>query len=541
LWTFPGGSPGISPLQNPTVKYDTAGIYSVTLTAINGNGSNSKTKTAYITVTNGTPQLPTLTTTTATNITATTATTGGNITAQGGSPITARGVCWSTDILPTTANSKTTDGSGTGSFTATITGLAPNTLYHVRAYATNAAGTAYGNSMGFTTSNNTAQLPTLTTTEATNITATTATTGGNITNDHGSPITARGVCWDTKFFPTIDNPQQRTINGSGTGSFTATPNLTPNTTYYVRAYATNAAGTAYGNQITVITPNITNPGSEVEASGTTGTLTWTLTKDGTLTISGSGEMPSPPYNTPWIAYKESIKSIVINNGVTKIGGYAFDGYVSLTNITIPNSVTSIGNYVFNGCSSLTYVTVPNSVTSIGDYAFFDCSSLTNVTIPNSVTSIGHSAFWGCSSLTSVTIPNSITSIGSSTFWYCSSLTNITIPNSVTSIGQSAFSGCSSLTNVTIPNSVTSIERSIFGACSSLTSITIPNSVTSIGIYAFDKCFNLTNVTILATTPPVLNSQNFTTNTNDVLHVPIGSLAAYQASSWATVFTTIVEQ
>ena len=134
--------------------------------------------------------------------------------------------------------------------------------------------------------------------------------------------------------------------------------------------------------------------------------------------------------------------------------------------------------------NVTSVIIPEGVTSIGDYAFRDCSSLSSVTIPNSVTSIGDKAFYGCSSLTSITIPEGVTSIGGSAFYGCSSLTSVTIPNSVTSIGDYAFDGCSSLTAVTIPNSVTSIGDHAFDDCSSLTSVTIPNSVTSIGAYAF---------------------------------------------------------
>ena len=195
---------------------------------------------------------PTVTTAAVTNITSTTATSGGNITSDGGSPITVRGVCWATTQNPTAAGSHTTDGTGTGSFTSNITGLSPNTLYYVRAYATNAIGTAYGNEVSFTTA---AVIPTLTTTAVSAITRTTATSGGNITSDGGSPVTARGVCWSTTANPTTAN--SFTTNGTGIGSFTSNlTGLTPNTTYYVRAYATNSVGTAYGNQVSFTTSPI---------------------------------------------------------------------------------------------------------------------------------------------------------------------------------------------------------------------------------------------------------------------------------------------
>ena len=213
-----------------------------------------------------------------------------------------------------------------------------------------------------------------------------------------------------------------------------------------------------------------------------------------------------------------IRDLVIPNGVTSIGNYAFYGCSDLVSVSIPNSVTSIGDYAFEDCSGLTSVTIPNSVTRIGHKAFYGCSGLTSVTIPNSVTSIGESAFSGCSGLTSVTIPNSVTSIGrfafsgcsgltsvtigngvtrisSDAFAYCSGLTSVTIPESVTEIGGSAFAYCSGLTSVTIPSSVTIIDGGAFEGCSSLTSVTIPNSVTIIGGWAFSDCSGLTSVTI----------------------------------------------
>ena len=232
-------------------------------------------------------------------------------------------------------------------------------------------------------------------------------------------------------------------------------------------------------------------------SGICGTnVKWQLDAVGKLIISGTGWMTNYSYDSaPWCAYREQIKSAIIQNGVTDIGEYAFYDCSSLTSITIPESVTSIGSSAFSGCSSLTAITIPDSVTSIGSSAFRNCSSLTSITIPDSVTSIGELAFYYCSSLTSITIPDSVTRIGYSAFQHCSSLTSITIPDSVTSIGSSAFSGCSSLTSITIPESVTSIEYSAFSGCSSLTSITIPDSVTSIGEQAFSGCSSLTSITI----------------------------------------------
>jgi len=197
------------------------------------------------------PVIPTVSTNSISDITLISATAGGNVTSDGGASVTARGVCWSTVQNPTTADSKTSNGTGTGSFTCSLTGLTPGTQYYIRAYATNEAGTAYGNQQSFTTI--AVQLATLTTTTVTSYTESTAISGGNITDDGGGDITARGVCWSsTSQTPTIAD--SKTEDGSGTGSFTSNlTNLDPETTYYIRAYATNSAGTAYGDNISFTT------------------------------------------------------------------------------------------------------------------------------------------------------------------------------------------------------------------------------------------------------------------------------------------------
>ena len=186
----------------------------------------------------------------------------------------------------------------------------------------------------------------------------------------------------------------------------------------------------------------------------------------------------------------SLTSVVIPEGVKSIGDSAFEGCSSLTSIVIPEGVTSIGDWAFNGCSSLTSVVIPEGVTSIGDSAFAGCSSLTSIVIPKGVTSIGTGAFSSCSSLASVVIPEGVTTIDDWAFAWCQSLKNVVMPESVTSIGGKAFSGCSSLTSVVIPEGVKSIGASAFSGCSSLTSVVIPRSVTGIGKDAFGKCPSL---------------------------------------------------
>ena len=226
-------------------------------------------------------------------------------------------------------------------------------------------------------------------------------------------------------------------------------------------------------------------------------VTYTLDSDGLLTISGKGSMYE--YSSKWDGDKyfttapwgsKKLTQVVISDGVTSIGKYAFYGCSSLTSITIPDSVTSIGSEAFSGCTGLTSITIPDGVTSISYGAFKNCKGLTGITLGNGVTSIGISAFSNCESLTSITIPDSVTSIGISAFSNCESLTSITIPDSVTSIGDGAFSVCSSLMSITIPNSVTSIGNHAFAYCSNLLSLTIPNSVISIGSDAFYMVSNI---------------------------------------------------
>jgi plastocyanin len=194
--------------------------------------------------------LPELSTTAVTGVTFTTATSGGIITSDGNASVTARGVCWSATPNPTIIDSKTSDGTGTGQFVSNITGISAGNLYHVRAYATNSAGTAYGDDISFSTS--ALSIASLSTSAVTSITTTTAITGGSITDDGGSDVTARGVCWSTSTGPTTGGTH--TSNGTGKGSFVSNlPGLTGATLYYVRAYATNSTGTAYGNELSFTT------------------------------------------------------------------------------------------------------------------------------------------------------------------------------------------------------------------------------------------------------------------------------------------------
>ena len=267
-------------------------------------------------------------------------------------------------------------------------------------------------------------------------------------------------------------------------------------------------------------------------------LVWTLYDNGTLTISGEGAMKNYYNNSPATQKKDNIKKVVIEDGVTSIGEFAFRDCSSLTSIEIPSSVTSIGDYAFGYCSSLASIEIPSSVTNIGNGAFSDCSSLASITIPESVTSIGNFAFCGCIRLTDITIPKSVTSIGINVFGDCTVLTEVLLENgstltsgqlgvdeniiktywnednltwTLTADGTMTISGTGAMKEdyniyyspaydnknikkVVIEDGVTSIGGYAFSGCS-MTSITIPDSVTSIGGSAFEWCTGLTSIEI----------------------------------------------
>ena len=282
------------------------------------------------------------------------------------------------------------------------------------------------------------------------------------------------------------------------------------------------------------------------------TLTWTLNTDGTLTISGRGDMFD--YNAlswPWYDECGLIKHVIVEEGITRIGECAFGGCVNLQDISMPQSVTSIGMHAFWGCTSLLGLTIPEGVTTIDklafdgcnnlkeinvesgngtfasidgvlfnqdrtelvayphgkggaylvpdgvvkiqDYAFFTCQNLESVAMPSGILSVGNWAFYGCQGLKSVDLPDSITSIGDNAFSYCRSLKSFVVPGGVTEISMEMLCSCDSLTSVTIPDGVTSIAHEGFGYCKKLQKITLPDSIREIDNSAFIGCTELRNV------------------------------------------------
>ena len=200
---------------------------------------------------------PTVTTKSVGEVTETSAKVVGQVTEDGGAEVTERGVCWSTTAAPEVIDYRTVDGTGIGTFNSNISDLVPNTQYYVRAYATNEKGVSYGEEMTFTTKKE-IELPEVKTAEVEDITESEAVSGGEVISDGGAEMTARGICWSTSQTPTIED--NKTTDGSGVGSFTSNlSNLEPQTTYYVRAYATNEKGTAYGEEVSFTTEEVEEP------------------------------------------------------------------------------------------------------------------------------------------------------------------------------------------------------------------------------------------------------------------------------------------
>ena len=259
------------------------------------------------------------------------------------------------------------------------------------------------------------------------------------------------------------------------------------------------------------------------ASGKCGdSVTWSLDSNGILTISGSGAMTDytnyPWPNTPWYDYRRDISSVVVKEGVTTIGDFAFSE-TNLTSVSIPSTVTSIGNGAFDTCYHIKSVNIPVGVKSIGDEAFYCCSSLGEIIIPSTVETIGFSAF-SCTNITEIVIPDSVKSLGvsvlegclllervtlpktleslpSRTFANCRALKSITLPESVKTLESTAFDSCTALETVKLGNKVETLEPSVFFKCSALTSINLPDTLTAIHYYVFRECTSLKSLTVPA--------------------------------------------
>lgn len=281
-------------------------------------------------------------------------------------------------------------------------------------------------------------------------------------------------------------------------------------------------------------------GDEI-TSGTSGDTTWTFYTGGTMIISGEGAMEDYPGRDkmPWYEFKDQIKELYIEEGVSRIGAFAFYGCSNLKYAYMPECAQSIGDYAFRnctsllevmlpwgleylgeasfyGCTSLRYITIPDSLWTIQPYTFKNCTSLqyvefyegnlqkisdaafyntglTEVYLPDCLEILDVYAFKNCANLESITLSASLTQIREAVL-YGTAISEIVIPEGVTEIGPYAFKNCVNLTAVELPDTLTAVDEAAFYACSNLEAVELPDAVTEIGSYAFRKCTGLKSVT-----------------------------------------------
>ena len=361
--------------------------------------------------------LPVVTTTEPTDITATTFTSGGEVLMLNSNNLTARGICWNTTGAPTIADSHTTQTGGLGSFTSTVTGLDCGTTYYVRAYATNSAGTAYGEGYSVTTMPPTipdVALPFATIYNGLNIVV-----QAEVLNDNCSEVTTRGLCWNDSPHPTTDN--NRTANGNGIGSFSDTLiGLEPAITYYIRAYATNELGTAYSEEISVITPDYpavtTAPVTDI--TSTTATSGGNVTSDGGATVTACG-----------VCWSTSQNPTITDNRTTD--GIGLGGFHSILTELSSGTTYYVRAYATNSVGtaygeeySFTTLALPTVITtSVTAITSSTATSGGNVSSDGGATVTARGVCWSTSP--NPTVSNSHTTNGSGTGSFTSSLTGLT--------------------------------------------------------------------------------------------------------------------
>ena len=395
--------------------------YFVRAYATNSEGTAYGNELSFFTL--QTINLPTVTTASITDITQTTASGGGDVTDDGGATVTDRGVCWSLNTNPTLADYFTSDGSGTGSFTSSLTGLSPDTEYFVRAYATNSEGTAYGNELSFFTLQ-TINLPTVTTASITDITQTTATGGGDVTDDGGATVTARGVCWSINPNPTLAD--DFTTDGSGTGSFTSLlTGLSPDTEYFVRAYATNSEGTVYGNELSFFTlqtvnlPTVTTA-SITDITQTTATGGGDVTDDGGATVTARGVCWSLNSN-PTLADDFTSDGSGTGLYTSSLTGLSPDTEYYVRAYATNSEGTAYGNEL--SFFTLQTINLPTVTTaSITDITPTTATGGGDVTDDGGATVTARGVCWSLN--TNPTLADDFTSDGSGTGFFTSSLTGL---------------------------------------------------------------------------------------------------------------------
>ncbi|MEC0093712.1 S-layer homology domain-containing protein [Paenibacillus macquariensis] len=338
---------------------------------------NSVGSTAGVLV-NAPVEAATVSTNPVTNVTSTSANVGGDVTSDGDSAVTVRGIVFSTSSDPTIADMKVVVAGTTGSYTSNLTGLAAETTYHVRAFATNSVGTSYGNDVSFTTTLPSSVATVSTTDPVTNVTATSADVGGDITSEGGAPVTVRGIVYSTTSNPTLADKQ--IVVAGTTGSYTSNlGGLVAGTTYYVRAFATNSVGTSYGNDVSFTTLSTTPPIATVIAmslnkhTGTmqvgdtftvvaTATMSDTTTQDITSLITWTADDPSK------VSIHNGVITALKSGSVTIEAKYSGTSVIvdhinlNITNPYIPGTGTGTGGTPSYGTNEITVEKPPAAST-----------------------------------------------------------------------------------------------------------------------------------------------------------------------------------
>ncbi|WP_298542299.1 leucine-rich repeat domain-containing protein [uncultured Porphyromonas sp.] len=267
-------------------------------------------------------------------------------------------------------------------------------------------------------------------------------------------------------------------------------------------------------------------------SGETGQLLWRYDpKEKLLTLSGTGALPDYPIGkAPWFEFNDQIDTVVLKEGVTRIGDYAFYNCTELTSVEIPEGVTQIGESAFACCQSLESVTIPGSVTEIGEGAFESCDSMMVLELASGLKCVGAFAFSECVALRELVLPNTVERIERSAFAGTMALHELVIPGNVQEIGDNAFNGCIQLSSLTLSEGIRVIEEMAFSNCSDLTEVLIPASVECLGDGVFADCLAMTQIAVAP------ESEHFVVRDDILYSKDLSVLVHYPAAKEEQEFT-----
>ena len=266
--------------------------------------------------------------------------------------------------------------------------------------------------------------------------------------------------------------------------------------------------------------------------GETGQLLWRYDpKDSSLTLSGTGALPDYPIGkAPWFELNDQIDTVVLKEGVTRIGDYAFYNCTELTSVEIPEGITYIGESAFACCQSLESVTIPGSVTEIGEGAFESCDSMMALELASGLKCVGAFAFSECVALRELILPDTVERIERSAFAGTMALHELVIPGNVQEIGDNAFNGCIQLSSLTLSEGIRVIEEMAFSNCSDLTKVLIPASVECLGDGVFSDCLAMTQIAVAP------ESEHFVVRDDILYSKDLSVLVHYPAAKEEQEFT-----